>query len=309
MYFTEPIANQRVTPRFRRYLKNRLREGYSLYWIAQDSGYLYNTIRYEVEQNGGVEQYDPDRACERAEQLRYREKKGKIQQNRDLQAYIVECLEKGWSPKVIAGRAVRLGLVTSLSKDTIYAWIYSEQGQDLGLSHYLDSGKKKKGTRAVCLERQKTELTPQPEFGEWQADTICFNGRSTRVAVLLETRSRYVRLQRIEEDMCTSMTQFLEDEVRRFGVSMFSSLTVDMGREFKGISFEEFEVKVAGAGWEKGAVERVNRQLRRLGLSRWATPTDALIEEVETRLNQTPRESLDYETPEEVFLRLYKERL
>lgn len=306
MLFVESI-NQRITTRFRRRLESWIKEGVSLSQMEEWSDYKYHTIRAEIVANGGYEGYDWEKAAERAEEMRKKKWNGKIKGNRDIQAYIISKLELGWSPAVIAGRAVKVGLINSLSKDTIYSWIYSEEGQALGLSQYLDSGRKSKGKRAVQIERQKTETEDVPEFGEWQADTIVFNGASTRVAVFLETRSRYVVIKRIEEDIAVSMRVLWEGVSH--GIAICSSLTVDMGREFKLFHDLDIPVKIAGAGWEKGAVERVNRQLRRLGLGRGVIPTDELIERVQNQLNSTPRKSLEFETPEEVFVRCNQDYL
>lgn len=300
MLFSEQI-NQRITTRFRRCLHSWIQEGVTLAQMAEWSDYKYHTIRREILENGGYSGYDWESAANRAEEMRKKKWNGKICGNRDLQGYIISKLKLGWSPAVIAGRAKKVGLVTSLCADTIYTWIYSDEGQALGLSQYLDSGKKKKTTRAKVLERMKTETEATPEFGEWQSDTIVFNGTSTRVGVFIGTYSRYVVLRRIEEDIATSMLDVWEGVSR--GVAVCSSLTVDLGREFSYFSSLPY-VRFAGMACEKGAVERVNRQLRRLGLDRNAHPTDELVEHVQNLLNSTPRASLDFATPEEVYISL-----
>ena len=66
-----------------------------------------------------------------------------------LRAAVIDRLKEGWSPEQIAGRLGFEGQPIRISHETIYAHVYSREGQSAALARYLPSRRKKTQT-ALC---------------------------------------------------------------------------------------------------------------------------------------------------------------
>lgn len=56
-----------------------------------------------------------------------------------LRDAVIDRLQEGWSPEQIAGRLKFEGHATTVSHETIYAYVYSSDGQSQALARYLGS--------------------------------------------------------------------------------------------------------------------------------------------------------------------------
>ena len=64
-----------------------------------------------------------------------------------LREAVIDRLEEGWSPEQIAGRLKFEGHATAVSHETIYAYVYSADGQSQALARYLTERRKKRKPR------------------------------------------------------------------------------------------------------------------------------------------------------------------
>ena len=55
----------------------------------------------------------------------------------ELREAVIERLQEGWSPEQIAGRLKFEGHTTTVSHETIYAYVYRPDGQSQALARYL----------------------------------------------------------------------------------------------------------------------------------------------------------------------------
>ena len=67
---------------------------------------------------------------------------------------IVDRLRAGWSPEQISGRLRREGGEAYVSHETIYAWVYSKDGQDRDLARHLPSRRKRRRPRHTRRPRR-----------------------------------------------------------------------------------------------------------------------------------------------------------
>ena len=108
--------------------------------IAKELSCHRSTIYRELKRNScrdnaGKVKYFPNDAQQKA--FKRRQRGLKLQRNVDLKAAIIEKLQAGWSPEMIAGRLKREHGVTVISHECIYAYIYDERARDERLYIHL----------------------------------------------------------------------------------------------------------------------------------------------------------------------------
>uniref|UniRef100_UPI003570CBFA IS30 family transposase n=1 Tax=Palleronia aestuarii TaxID=568105 RepID=UPI003570CBFA len=117
-------------------------------------------------------------------------------------------LKIGWTPEQIAGRLGYGGHPERVSHETIYAYVYSPEGQSESLARYLQSRRKKRRPRHArrprdqvfppdrSIHRRPERVKARDTFGEWEGDLMIFERAqgSMNVASLVEHKTRYAVL-------------------------------------------------------------------------------------------------------------------
>lgn len=131
---------------------------------------------------------------------------------------------------------------------------------------------------------------------------------SQNVSVLLERKTRFIRLNKNESKKSTGVIQKIFNTMDSLPPAARKSVTFDNGKEFAKHSVlrvmkTETYFCDAYVSWQKGAVENVNRMLR------WflpkSTPLRDLTEDqlgrLETKINNLPRKCLNFRSAAEAF--------
>ncbi|WP_108257557.1 helix-turn-helix domain-containing protein [Mangrovicoccus ximenensis] len=66
-----------------------------------------------------------------------RRRRAKLLRDPELQAAVIDRLAAGWSPEQIAGRMRHENLAVRVCHETIYAFVYSKDGQAAGLARHV----------------------------------------------------------------------------------------------------------------------------------------------------------------------------
>jgi IS30 family transposase len=108
------------------------KEGVTVIEMAKRLGKHKSSIFKELSRNSCKKVgYLPDRAHNKALKRRAKGIK-KLKRNPKLKFYVIAKLKKGWSPEMINGRAKYEHLPVVASTETIYQFVYSEEGNKLG---------------------------------------------------------------------------------------------------------------------------------------------------------------------------------
>jgi IS30 family transposase len=296
---------------------NGLCAGMSRGSIAANLGRDRSSIGREISRNSDRNGYlYPQRAQERTDK---RKAKHGYMVNRipGLKEYVVAKLYEYWSPIAIAGRWSLENPSQSITKESLYAWIYSKEGRMLGLPKLLPRGKPKRGyVRArkskapipfrVSIKKRPESINQRQELGHVEADLMFNRGsQSANVLTMVDRKSRFVGLVKNESKKSKIVIDGIIDWSEKHGVN---SVTCDNGTEFS----EHVQITdklsipvyfcAPGAPWQKGAVENMNKMLRRF----LPFPLNAheiaqeKLDWVADILNNTPRAILGFLTPLEV---------
>ena len=297
--------------------------------IAYELGRHHSTIYREIQRNSYFEEddhkmndYYPVNAQEyyrrRRQNLRL------LERYPDLKSFIIEKIKAYWSPDQIAGYLKKLGIEMFYAcAETIYRFVYSAQGRELGLYSYLFKGRKNRRNKYARKPRgnrvpdhhgiaYRPEIVEGREtFGHWERDLMIFNREhgKTNLTSLIERKSRYMVIAKNDNRKPAPVAQTISKSLSFFPRHMTQTMTFDRGFEFmryhllhKELGMETYFCDPQ-APWQKGAVECNNNRIRRF-LPREVdlkNVSDADIYDISVIMNNTPRRCLGYRTPQEIM--------
>ena len=296
--------------------------------IASVMGRNRATICRELKRNQAPPgEYWPDTAHKIT--LERRKRSRILDRDLDLQEFVLEKLQcHYWTPEQIAGYLThRQSRLRTLSHETIYAWLYQKPQKEQKLWKFLPRHKAKRGLRkskGAGLSRipERVSIHERPQigkkrkaFGHWEGDLMSFQKNSQHILVLRERKSMLALSvplpSKTAGDTALAIIALLESlppEARK-------TITFDNGGEFAKHMMVANILNIQSyfcdpyASWQKGGVENTNGRLRR-DLPRNTNIRDMTQEDFDENIdnyNSTPRKSLGWLTPLEVFYKnLYR---
>ena len=298
-----------------------LQAGRKLSEIGIIIGCHKSTISRELRRNAGRKGYRPKQAHEIALSRRCLGHRTRITQ---VTWHRVELLlQLQWSPEQIQGR-LRLEKQQTVSPEWIYQYIYADKRRGGILYRHLRSQKKQRkryrghSRRAQIPNRTSIEKRPKivdrkRRIGDWESDTMI--GARHRGAILTcnERKSKLTLIRKLETKGALEVKRELVDLLAPVSDKVLT-VTIDNGKEFsehKAIAaLLQTRIYFAHpyASWERGLNENSNGLLRQYFPKKtdFSQLTAADLQRAEARLNNRPRKTLGFKTPNEVF---FKQRL
>lgn len=290
--------------------------GYNQSEIAHQIGVDKSTVSRELKRNRGFRGYQP----KQAHQFSLQRKKGKVKEriNPEIWEWVKKLLEEDWSPEQISGwlnREQRL----NISHESIYLFVYRDKSQGGDLYRHLRCQRKRKkrygshSTRGlipgrVSIDERPAVVDRKNRFGDWELDTVIGKNHRQAIVTITERKSKLALFAKVErktsdlvKEAIISLLAPIKDWVR--------TLTADNGKEFAGhLELAEkleadFYFAHPYSSWERGLNENTNGLLRQY----FPKKTDfRLVNENEInkamdKLNNRPRKTLGYKTPNEIF--------
>jgi IS30 family transposase len=312
---TKLTLGERVT------LFRLLQQEYSQADIARALGRHRSTVKRELDRNTPQSRlYLPEAAQRTASARRFRG--NRCARDEELATYIENRLEWGWSPAQIAGRMRLEAQSQTVSHEVIYRFIYdSPRGRRQKLHNRLWHGKARRGYRGAKRPRgsripNRRSIHERPalandrsEFGHWEADSMDFRNQKRPLLTLTERKTRFARAAERLDRTAEAATSAQIGLLGKLPPYARRSVTYDQGSEFAGHEQVAAQVGLTTyfcdphAPWQRGAIENVNRWLRR-DLPRKVPLENYTPEDLDDALwlyNTTPRKCLGYRTPLEAF--------
>lgn len=294
--------------------------GQSVREIARRLGRAASTVSREVGRNGGRQGYRAGEADSRAWDRARRPQKCLLARRARLRNWVARHLQLDWSPRQIA-----IGLQHAFAHDdsmrvsheTIYRSLFIQARNVLKkeLLGHLRRGGFMRRPRAhpgahpaivdgISIHQRPAEIEDRAVPGHWEGDLL-MGGASSQIATLVERRSRYVMLVKVDSKETLTVTKALAAKIRKLPAELRRSLTWDRGTEMaahKDLTIAT-DVQVyfcdPHSPWQRGSNENTNGLLRQYfpkgkDLS---NITQADLDKVARRLNERPRETLNWMTP------------
>ena len=301
--------------------------GHSVRAISLGLARSASSISREIGRNARYQTgYRATTAQRRAQRCARRARRRRKLVQRWLARYVGMRLMLGWSPQQIAARLKRdypRDMRKRISHETIYASIYIiPRGQ---LRHMLVAclrqHRKVRRPRYRSGERRgqipnRTPIAARPPEvetrripGHWEGDLL--KGRANRSAVgtLVERTTRLVLLARIPAPDSLSVCQGFARKLRPVPQPLRKSLTYDQGREMARHELLRKRLRLQTyfadphSPWQRGSNENTNGLLRQY-LPRsadLARLSQRELNAIAARLNNRPRKTLDWMTPNEAW--------
>jgi transposase, IS30 family len=286
--------------------------------IALVIGCHKSTISRELRRNCGAKGYRPYQADELAYDRQCEAYRSRIAWETWQQ--VERLLRQQWSPEQIAGR-LKLEQQPTVSHECIYLYVYADKRRGGTLHQHLRSQKKQRKRYSgyirrgqipnrISIEKRPKIVACKGRFGDWEADTIVGARHQGGILSIVERKSKLTRLRKLATKSAA--------ETKHHSIALLAPLaprvhtiTVDNGKEFCG-----HELIAAGlqariyfahpyASWERGLNENTNGLVRQYFPKKYhfARITDKDVQQVEDLLNDRPRKTLGYRTPNEVFFK------
>jgi IS30 family transposase len=301
--------------------------GQSIRAVASRLHRAPSTICREVGRNGGRDGYRANHADQRAWDCASRPKACKLARHRVLARLVASKLQQQWAPEQIAGWLKHRypgNEARQVSHETIYQSLFIQARGALKkeLLEHLRCTRAMRRSRhhtqkteghaqivgAISIRERPAEVEDRAVPGHWEGDLL-FGGRHSAIATLVERRSRFVMLVKLDGKDSETVVDALIKHARKLPHELYRSLTWDRGSELA--QHQRFtlatDIKVYFCDpynpWQRGSNENTNGLLRQYfpkGMD-LSEITQAQLNAVAKRLNGRPRKTLNFETPAERF--------
>ena len=313
--------NYKQLAREQRYQINILKKaGHNQSYIARMIGCHKSTISRELRRNRGQKGYRHNQADELSYDRQCAAYRSRIAW--ETWQLVERLLRLDWSPEQIAGR-LKLEQQATVSHEWIYLYVYADKRRGGTLHRHLRSQKKQRKRYSGHLRRgqipNRTSIDERPKivarkgrFGDWEVDTIVGARHKGGILSAVERKSKLIRLRKLTTKAAAEMKDNTIALLAPLAAKVHT-ITVDNGKEFC-----QHELIAAGlqariyfahpyASWERGLNENSNGLVRQYFPKHYefSRITDQDLQQVEDRLNNRPRKTLGYKTPNEVS---FKER-
>ncbi len=305
------------------------RDEYELQEIADILGKHPSSIGREIDKNSVDGIYDATKAHHKAMVRRLESKRQsmKIIDNNELRDYIEFHLkEDKWTPEEISGRIKNHdklfdenGKQVTISFVSIYKFLYSSHGQYycqfLRYKRYQKKPRKASAKPAFTFIPNRISIHKRPEvakkFGHLEGDTLGKIKTDKEVVTgIREKLSRFIMLEKVPQ-LKYSVDGFKQSLEPYHNI--FKSLTLDNGVENN--RYQELGIDTyycdPYSSWQKGGIENDFQRLRRF-IPKGDTLDNHSHEDIviyTDLMNNTPRKCLNWNTPKEVFERLYVQQI
>ena len=308
---------QQLTQDQRYQISAFLKAGFSQSDIAREIGVDKSTICRELNRNRGRRGYRPKQAQHLADSRR-KATENATRISADTWQQVEADLRKDWSPEQVSGTLKRQGQAAP-SHERIYQHVYADKRRGGDLHRHLRCQKKRRkrygkyDRRGQLPNRRSIDERPavvaeRVRLGDWEADTIIGKNHQQAIVSLVERRSKLTRLAKVERNTEEAVKQAIVESLKPLAERVHT-ITSDNGREFAGHEaiaealMAEFYFAHPYRSWERGLNENTNGLVRQYFAkgSDFTALSDEQVQAVAERLNERPRKTLGYQTPNQVF--------
>lgn len=277
-----------------------------------------STISRELRRNHGHKGYRPRQAQWQSRSRRFRSHPARI--SAQTWELVELLLRQQWSPEQIAGR-LKLEQQPTVSHEWIYRYLYADKQQGGRLYQHLRSQKKQRKRyggyarrgqipNRISIDERPAIVASKGRLGDWEADTIIGARHQGALLNCTERKSKLTLLRKLKNKSARTLKRECIDLLAPCA-DQVHTITVDNGKEFSDhrdiAAVLQTEIYFAHpyASWERGLNENTNGLIRQYFPKKYdfAKITTQDLLRVTALLNNRPRKTLGYRTPNEVFFK------
>jgi IS30 family transposase len=297
-----------------------MKAGFSQSKIARIIGVHKSTISREIRRNSGGKAYRPRQAHENALMRRYSAAK-RIKMTPSMIKLINHYIRLDFSPEQVSGYLSR-EYNLKISHETIYQHIYADKKAGGSLHKHLRGvnkkfrkryGSKNRHSRIsnqVSIDMRPGIVDAQSRIGDWELDTMTGKNSKGHLITVVERKSKLTLISRVPNKQSDQVAKAVIRLLRPYRNKVLT-ITTDNGLEF---ARHSKIAKSLGANvyfahpyhaWERGLNENTNGLLRQYFPKNmdFRTIDNKNVDYAMNRLNNRPRKTIGFETPNNMFLK------
>lgn len=290
--------------------------------IAAAIGVSPSTITRELKRNSGTRAPYSWKTAQASASYRKRRKPGNHAITKEVWEKVKRLLvEEQWSPRQISGR-LRMEEGIKVSHEAIYKMIRKDKanGGDLykHCRHKLKHRRRPVGAERIKIPN-RTSIHDRPveadgkRFGDIEIDTIVGKMNKGAIVTITERSTGMLFMRKLPHgknaDEVAQIIAYLLEPFK----GIFHTITTDNGVEFMRHEYitKRLGIKVyfadPHAPWQKGNIENTNGLIRQYipkGTD-FSTISQQKIKMIQDKINNRPRQKLNFLTPAEAFSKEY----
>ncbi len=298
-----------------------LKAGFLQTDIASEIGFHKSAISREIRRNRGKKGYRPRQA-----HLMTVERRQKANKYVKMTPQVIGLIEgflcQDFSPEQVSGFLARKHNI-QISHESIYQHVLGDKARGGNLYRHLRHAHKKRKKRygsydhrgqikgRISIDERPAIVDAIKRIGDWEIDTMIGKKHKGALLTLVERKSKFTLIRKIPKKQADLVTEAAIDLLNPHEEKVFT-ITADNGQEFAHHECikEQLNTDVYFAhpyhAWERGLCENTNGLIRQY----FPKGTDfQMIKEEHVhmamnRLNNRPRKTLGYKTPNEVFFQV-----
>ncbi|MEI7586411.1 IS30 family transposase [Runella sp.] len=255
------------------------------------------------------------RACDAQRQAEKKCRRCPYKMTQSMISVIRPLLEKDFSPQQVVGR-LAIEETECVCHETIYQYIYRQQKKGDRLYMHLRRKRKKRRKRLktadlrgkipnkTMIDQRPLEVENKERIGDWEGDTIIGANHQGAILTLVERVSKYTLVIPLEAKTAQEVEVKIITEMKKTNLPIHT-ITFDNGREFTNhqIIAQQLNTKIFFAhpyhSWERGLNENTNGLIRQYIPKKqdFKELTNDYIYNVQNKLNNRPRKTLNFLTP------------
>jgi len=327
------VTYQRISFLEREEISRQIALGLSLRTIAYSLNRAPSSISREIRQSKAVElkYYRAIFAQQQSNKARHKLRKNrKLINNVPLRKFVLSHLAKNWSPEQIVKRLILLypdDMDMHISHQTIYSYIYvlprGTLKHQLVASlrrHHKHRHKRKNSRRGgpitdyLSIEERPKEVADRVLPGHWEGDMLLGSHHDSCIGTLVERTTRMTLLVKLATQSSSVFRRAFAEKFRHLPKGLKKTLTYDQGKEMAQHKLFTKETNITvyfahpRSPWERGTNENTNGLLRQYfpkGTD-FSRISKERVKIVQDELNDRPRKTLGFYTPNEKFAELLR---
>lgn len=286
-----------------------------------------STVSREIVRNGGRRRYRASAADSATWKRALRPKPCVLAQRPALREAVAAQLALQWSPQQISGwleREYPHDQTLRVSHETIYRSLYIQARgalkkelvthlrtkRTMRRSQHATAKGQRRGqiVDAISIRERPAEIEDRAVPGHWEGDLV-IGARQSQIATLVERHSRFLLLVKLQGKDSASVVDALTRQMRQLPVELRKSVTWDRGSEMAQHKIFTLATDIdvyfcdPQSPWQRGSNENTNGLLRQyfpngMELSQFSQDD---LDFVAHRLNQRPRQTLNFQSPANVL--------
>ena len=236
-------------------------------------------------------------------------------------AMVIRLIKQDFSPDQVSGFLNRHHQIR-ISHETVYQLILTDRKQGGRLYLHLRRAAKKRKKRyglrdrrgqirgRVSIDHRPAVVEAKGRIGDWEIDTVIGSNHKGVLLTIVERKSKLTLMAKLANRRAQPLADAVATLLTPLKKRVFT-ITSDNGKEFANhmqISSalkSDFYFAHPYHSWERGLNENTNGLIRQYFPKSMCfdTITDDQVQWLMDRLNNRPRKTLGYKTPNEVFFR------